>query len=472
MKDQNEKPGIKIGKVADNIYIVYDTFLTQNKHAKVIETLWTISTYVYEQFETTPYIAIVSPEEASGKSQVPYIASLMVRNPVKAGSVTESSFMRLIEKKQPTILYDEADADLGGKNKADKLQGIVTIFNNGFQEDGVAYISVPTKDGKVGDWTPKAFNLYCPKMWISNSRYTFPKTTRSRSIIIPMFRQTLSERNARRKAKQNNVRRNRKRFLPMIESIKADCEVWRTETDCASDDNEVELPEKLQDKINDRTIDYCEPLVKIADECGGSWPEDLANAIEHFCTTETVALEVHTRLLNDIHIILQAEPRDSHTDGLCHDGDFISTKDLIKHLCQEQFHESKWNEFNFGKNIHAKTLAGYLQNYEIKSVHKATGNGYLVSTFVDPVKRYILEHVKPSMDKSFLQPFSIGTYKMNSVKDIQDYRHDFDTSSIDPEFADQTSEQEVFDFDEDLEQADQSFSTNEEQRFNQEEHRR
>ena len=76
------------------------------------------------------------------------------------------------------------------------------------------------------------------------------------------------------------------------------------------------------------------------------------------------------------------------------------------------------------------------------------------------------------MDKSFLQPFSIGTYKMNSVKDIQDYRHEFDTSSIDPEFADQTSEQEVFDFDEDLEQADQSFSTNEEQRFNREEHSR
>lgn len=80
---------------------------------------------------------------------------------------------------------------------------------------------------------------------------------------------------------------------------------------------------------------------------------------------------------------------------------------------------SKWNEFNFGKNIHAKTLANYLQNYEIKSVHKATGNGYLVSSFVDPIKRYILEHVKPSMDKSFLQPFSIGTYKMNSVKDIR-----------------------------------------------------
>lgn len=153
-----------------------------------------------------------------------------------------------------------------------------------------------------------------------------------------MFRQTKGERNARRRAKQNNVRRNRKRFLPMIESIKADLEVWRTETDCANDDNEVELPEELQDKINDRTIDFSEPLVKIADECGGTWPEDLANAIEHFCTTETTTLEIHTRLLMDIHTILQSDPNDSVYDS-CHDGDFISTKDLIKHLCHEQFHE-------------------------------------------------------------------------------------------------------------------------------------
>jgi hypothetical protein len=64
-------------------FIVYPS-----QHAHVAHTLWVAHTFVMDAWESTPRIAFLSPEPASGKTRALEVSVLLVPRPVEAINVT------------------------------------------------------------------------------------------------------------------------------------------------------------------------------------------------------------------------------------------------------------------------------------------------------------------------------------------------------------------------------------------------
>ena len=72
-------------------FVVYPT-----KHAQIAHTLWIAHTFVMDAWESTPRIAFLSPEPASGKTRALEVTELLVPNPVEAINVTPAYLFRKV----------------------------------------------------------------------------------------------------------------------------------------------------------------------------------------------------------------------------------------------------------------------------------------------------------------------------------------------------------------------------------------
>jgi hypothetical protein len=91
-----------------------------SEHAQIAHVLWIAHTHLMDAWESTPRLAFLSPEPASGKTRALEITELLVPNPVEAINVTPAYIFRKVgdqEKGRPTILHDEIDTVFGPKAK-------------------------------------------------------------------------------------------------------------------------------------------------------------------------------------------------------------------------------------------------------------------------------------------------------------------------------------------------------------------
>src|SRR5262249_18568017 len=65
-------------------------------HAHVAHVLWTAHAHLMEAWESTPRIAFLSPEPASGKTRSMEVTELLVPNPVAAVNVTPAYLFRKV----------------------------------------------------------------------------------------------------------------------------------------------------------------------------------------------------------------------------------------------------------------------------------------------------------------------------------------------------------------------------------------
>jgi hypothetical protein len=84
--------------------------------------LWIVHTYAFKLREVTTYIGIESPEKECGKSTLLTVLSQLVNRPAVSSNISASAFFRVIEELEPTLLIDEADTNLRGR---DELRGIL-----------------------------------------------------------------------------------------------------------------------------------------------------------------------------------------------------------------------------------------------------------------------------------------------------------------------------------------------------------
>jgi hypothetical protein len=78
-----------------------------------------------DAFESTPRLAFLSPEPASGKTRALEVTEPLVPRPVEAVNVTPAYLFRKVadEDGRPTILFDEIDTVFGPKAKDNDVAG-------------------------------------------------------------------------------------------------------------------------------------------------------------------------------------------------------------------------------------------------------------------------------------------------------------------------------------------------------------
>ena len=129
----------KLGqRVISEVYAFLGLFVSYpSEHTRVAHALWCLHTHLMDRWESTPRLAFLSAEPASGKTRALEITELLVPNPVAAVNVSPAYLFRKVGSKEGvTLLYDEIDTVFGPKARDnEELRG---LLNAGHRKGAVA----------------------------------------------------------------------------------------------------------------------------------------------------------------------------------------------------------------------------------------------------------------------------------------------------------------------------------------------
>jgi Protein of unknown function (DUF3631) len=256
-----DRMGAKFGQKVDpgelfaKVYNFLGRFVRYpSEHAHVAHVLWIAHAHCMDAWESTPRIAFLSPEPASGKTRALEISELLVPNPVEAINVTPAYLFRKVggEDGPPTILFDEIDTVFGPKAKEnEEIRG---LLNAGHRRGAVAGRCVVR--GKIVE--TEEIPAYCAVAlaglgWL-------PDTILSRSVIVRM---------RRRKPGEHIEPFRRRVHTPDGHTLRVALAAWAAGAVNELTDTFPEMPKGVED----RDADVWEPLLAVADSIGGTWPK-------------------------------------------------------------------------------------------------------------------------------------------------------------------------------------------------------
>jgi Protein of unknown function (DUF3631) len=323
-----------LAHVLDGIHDFLGRFVIYpSKEAHDAHVLWIAHAHVMDAWESTPRIAFLSPEPASGKSRALEVSELLVPNPVEAINVSPAYLFRKVGSKDgpPTILFDEIDTIFGPKAKEnEEIRG---LLNAGHRRGAVAGRCV------VYGKTVKTEEIpaYCAVAlaglgWL-------PDTIFSRSVIIRM----------RRRAPQETITPFRRRvFTGEGNRLRDQLAAWAAGAVKAMTEARPTMP----DGIEDRNADVWEALLAIAEAAGEHWPKRAHVAA---VTLVTAAADrepsLGIRLLSDLRDIFGEREQ-------------MTTAEVLQKL--HGLSEAPWNDLK-GKPLNDRGLAFRLREYGVKS---------------------------------------------------------------------------------------------------------
>jgi Protein of unknown function (DUF3631) len=350
-------------------------------HAQVAHALWCVHTHLMDEWESTPRIAFLSAEKASGKTRALEITELLVQNPVMSVNASPAYLFRKVgnsEEGPATILFDEIDTIFGPKAKEnEEIRG---LLNAGHRRGATAGRCIARGSVVETEEIPAYAAVALAGLgWL-------PDTLLSRSVIIRMRRRLAAER----------VEPYRRRVHAVEgERVREAIELWIPSA-------EITWPE-LPLGIEDRDADMWEPLISIAVACGGEWPERARKAaVALVAESKKINPSLGIRLLADLRTIFGA-------------ANALSTKTMLELL--HNLEEAPWADLK-GKPLDARGLADHLDPYGVKSkvvrIEDKTPHGYARADLHDPWQRYL-----PSPAKSATSATS-ATSQADQIEDVAD----------------------------------------------------
>jgi hypothetical protein len=336
-------------------FVAYPSAAAHDAHV-----LWIAHTHWMDAWESTPRLAFLSPEPASGKTRAIEVTELLVPNPVEAVNVTPAYLFPKVgdDDGKPTILYDEIDTVFGPKAKEnEEIRG---LLNAGHRRGAVAGRCVVR--GKTVE--TEEISAFCAVAlaglgWL-------PDTILTRSVVVRM----------RRRAPNEKVMAFRRRVHASEgHDLQQRLAVWASKPHLAA--MTAARPE-MPAGIEDRNADVWEPLLAVADEAGGDWPQrarDAAVALVGSAAEAEPSLGI--RLLADLRTVLG-------------NSEALATAVVLAALID--LPESPWGDLK-GKPINDRRLATRLREYGIKSRNVRIGDkiakGYARDDFHDAWERYL-----------------------------------------------------------------------------------
>jgi putative DNA primase/helicase len=318
---------------------------------------WCLHTFVFSVGEHTPRLAIVSPERGCGKTTLLDLLGRLVYRPLSAASLTAAATFRVIDRDQPTLLIDEADAFLKDN---EELRG---ILNAGHRYDGAVIRCVGE------EMEPRRFDVFGPVAIALIG--ALPGTLADRSITIRMRRANPDEaiepiRQATQEQASELVRQARR---------------WADDHREMLRKAEPTLPATMWNRV----ADNWRPLFAIAEACGSGLRDLLLDSTETLIAQ--AALDPQTlgvMLLADIRIVFDA------AGPLC---DRLASAEIVARLVALE--ERPWGAFGKGdKPLSPRRMADLLRTYGIMSnntvrIGTDTAKGFLREDFTDAWRRYL-----------------------------------------------------------------------------------
>jgi putative DNA primase/helicase len=354
---------------------VVQTFVCLSVEGATAAALWIVHTYAIDAAETTPRLAITSPTRRCGKTTMCALLNALVHRPLATSNMTASVLFRLIEHLHPTFVIDEADSFLSIQEE------MRNVLNSGHERDGAVFRcegedNVPTRFGTWGAIAIAAIG-------------DLPPTVADRSIRIRMSR----------KGKNDHVEPLRRRTKASLEPLARRCARWATDNMAALTNAEPEIPEDL----HDRAADNWEPLLAIADACGGDWPRRArATAVILEQRSEDAAAPT------DLSEVLLADITEQLRSGTLREPVFMT--DIVDRLVR--LDDRPWRTSQRDRPLDTYQLGRLLRPYGVRAQTVRRGaacqKGYPEGAFNDAIRRYLpppaVTSVTPAESRPKAQP--------------------------------------------------------------------
>jgi hypothetical protein len=343
-------------RIADAVHVFLGRFVAYpSEHARIAHTLWIMHAHLMRCWDSTPRLAFLSAEPASGKTRALEVTELLVPNPIQTVNVSPAYLFRKVGNEDGvTILFDEIDTVFGPRAKEN--EDIRGLLNAGHRRGATTGRCIVRGREVLTEELPAYAAVALAGIgWL-------PDTLLSRCIIVRMRRRRQGER----------VEQFRRRIH--------EADGWRIRDQIAAwasqFDTEMVWPD-LPPQITDRNADLWEPLIAVADAVGGCWPQRARVAAVTLVTeARDVEPSLGIKLLADLNIVFA-------------DSDELSSKAILTSL--HALAESPWSDIK-GKPLDERGLAHRLRQYGVRSKTIRTGatlfKGYLRNDFVDVWDRY------------------------------------------------------------------------------------
>lgn len=304
-------------------------------HCAPVVALWAAHTHAEEgTWYTTPRLNIESVEPGSGKTRVLELLGFLGDGTQMIANITPATIYRLVDSRKSTLLIDEVDALFAPRAGGDK-EDIRSLLNLGYKRGA----TIPRNErNEKGNFETRDFRIFAP-VALAGIGGRVPQTLTSRSVTIRM----------RKRGPEEHVERFRTRrveveAIPLREAL----HLWMKAVSGALEDPEPVVP----DGVEDRAEEVWEPLLAIAEEAGGHWPETARAACLHFTAPSEENLSPGLRLLQDLRTVF-TESGD----------DCMATTNIIERL--KEVEESPWKDYLYGKPIDARWLSDKLRGYGV-----------------------------------------------------------------------------------------------------------
>lgn len=321
---------------------------------------WIVHCHAIEAFDSTPRLAVLSPEKGSGKTRVMEVVELHVPDPMLTVNISAAALFRKIAADgTTTVLLDEADTYLGMK-VAKEHEDIRGLVNAGHRRGAnVLRAAIGVKGGV----TVEEFSAFAPVALAGIG--DLPDTILDRSVVVAM----------RRRRPDEHVEPFRWRKAEGAAS--ALCGEIAEWADRAVRDLEGVEPD-MPPGIVDRPADVWEPLVVIGDAAGEPWRSRIRDAAVELNTLRSQRdPSLGVQLLRDLRVVFGGRDR-------------MTTEALVEALCA--IDTSPWADLR-GKPIDARGIANRLKKYGIRSgdhrFDDVVKKGYLREDLHDAWERYL-----------------------------------------------------------------------------------
>lgn len=305
-----------------------------SEHCAPTLALWYAHTHATEAFYVTPRLVLDSAEPESGKTRVLEVAQFLVCAPEMTISATTAALFRMVGDGPITILFDEVDTIFNPRNGGN-YEDLRAMLNAGYKHS--ATIARCVGDAKA--MKVERFPVYAPAA-LAGITGGMPATITTRAITIHMRRRARTE--TVEPFKERHVARE---AAPIRGRLAA-------RIGQAADRLAQAVPE-MPEGVTDRAAEIWEPLIAIADEAGGHWPDTARAACTHFVThAADQPASLGIRLLADLRTLFTSR-----------DTDRMPTHDILTAL--NELDEAPWAEIGSGKPLDARRLGRLLGKYGV-----------------------------------------------------------------------------------------------------------
>lgn len=329
-----------------------------SESAAIAVTLWVVATHGLPAWQHATRLAIRSPQKRCGKSRLLDVIALLCFNPMASTDASVAVLYRSIgddDHKTVTLLIDEADALFGTKTKAEQNEDLRSLLNAGFQRGRSVWRCVGPQS------EPREFHTF--SMAALAAIKGLPDTIVDRAVLVDLKRRQPGETVARFR-----LRRDTGPLLALRDRLTA----WMRDGDRLTRLAGVE-PD-MPESVTDRQQDAWEPLVAVADEAGGVWPQLARAACLELCAAaEDEAHDV--QLLADIKTVFTDMP----------DQPFLRSVQLVAAL--KDCDESPWRDEDMTPHRLARALRTFGVRPRPGPGH--TARGYYRDDFADAFARYV-----------------------------------------------------------------------------------